>query len=56
MLCREPRDISLTVLSVNCHDVTGRPVNVAPRGMKGPLNGITNQEKNKGLLESLEGG
>ena len=24
MLCREPRDISLTVLSVNCHDATGK--------------------------------
>ena len=24
MLCRERREISLTVLLVNCHDVTGR--------------------------------
>ena len=33
MLCREWREISLTVLLVNCHDVTGRifrPVNFAP--------------------------
>ena len=24
MLCREQREISLTVLLLNCHDVTGR--------------------------------
>ena len=27
MLCREWREISLTVLLVNCHDVTGRIFN-----------------------------
>ena len=33
MMCREQREISLTVLLVNCHDVTGRifrQVNFAP--------------------------
>ena len=54
MLCRERREISLTVLLVNqCHDVTGRSFDrwiSRQTGVKSPFNGITNQEaKNKGL-------
>ena len=56
MLYRERREISLTVLLVNCHDVTGRIFDLwisRQTGMKSLKNGINNQEKNKGLLESL---
>ena len=40
MLCRERREISLTVLLVNCHDVTGRIFDRRishQMGMKNPL-------------------
>ena len=40
MLCREPREISLTVLLVICHDVTGRIFDrwiSRQTGMKSPL-------------------
>ena len=35
MLCQERREMSLTVLLVNCHDVTGRILRQT--GMKSPL-------------------
>ena len=40
MLCQELREISLTVLLVNCHDVTGRIFDrriSRQTGMKSPL-------------------
>ena len=48
MLCRERREISLTVLLVNCHDIVGRIFDGEFRA-KQVWNvlkkGITNQEK-----------
>ena len=52
MFCRELREISLTVLLVNCHDVTGR-IFAPNRYEKSIKNGITNQEKNTGLLHII---
>ena len=57
MLCRERREISLTVLLVNYHDVTGRISTCefcAKPGMKSPLEWHKQPGKNTRLLESLE--
>ena len=54
MLCPKRREISLTVLLVNCHDVTGRIFDrkiLRQTGMKSPLKG--HNETGRKLLESL---
>ena len=56
MLCRERCEMSLTVLLVNCHDVTGRIFDrwiSRQAGMKSLLKGHNQPgKKDKGLLES----
>jgi len=54
MLCRERREISIIVLLVNCHDVTGRivrPVNFEPNrhGKSFKMAYKPTRKKNKGL-------
>ena len=56
MLCREWRQILLTLLLVTCHDFTGGIFDwlISPQiGMKSPLKWHNQAGKNKGLLESL---
>ena len=56
MLCPEWREISLTVLLVNCHDVTGRIFDLwisHQTGIESPLKWHNQPgKKNQGLLES----
>ena len=56
MLCWERREISLTVLLVNYHDVTSRIFQqkiLRQTGMKSPLKWHNQPGKNKRVLKSL---
>ena len=52
MMCREQREISLTFLLVNCHDVAGRILDrwiSRQTGMKSPLKWHNQPEKKSSL-------